>query len=65
MKRILASFLRDESGVTAIEYGLIASLVGVAIIAGAILLGGQLNETLAFVASKMAEAQAGGGADGG
>jgi pilus assembly protein Flp/PilA len=64
MKRVLDDFLRDESGVTAIEYGLIASLVGVAIIAGAIMLGGQLNDTLAFVAGKMGAAQ-GGGADGG
>lgn len=29
---ILARFLKDESGATAIEYGLIAALVGVAII---------------------------------
>ena len=56
MKRILASFLRDESGVTAIEYGLIASLVGVAIIVGAALLGTALNDTLVLVASTMAAA---------
>ena len=56
MKRILASFLRDESGVTAIEYGLIASLVGVAIIVGATLLGTALNDTLVLVASTMAAA---------
>lgn len=64
MKSTFERFLRDESGVTAIEYGLIASLVGVAIIAGAILLGGQLNETLAFVAGKMSGAQGGGGGGG-
>jgi len=34
---------KDESGVTAIEYGLIASLVALAIIAGASLLGTDLN----------------------
>jgi Flp pilus assembly pilin Flp len=49
--------------VTAIEYGLISSLVGVAIIAGAILLGGTLNDTLVYVAGKMAGAAQGG--DGG
>jgi len=34
MKAILAPFLKDESGVTAIEYGLIAAIVGVGIIVG-------------------------------
>ena len=35
--------LKDKSGVTAMEYGLIAALVGVAIIGGVTLLGGGLN----------------------
>jgi pilus assembly protein Flp/PilA len=38
------NFLRDEDGVTAIEYGLLAALVAVAIIAGANILGGALND---------------------
>jgi len=29
---ILSSFVRDESGVTAIEYGLIASILGIALL---------------------------------
>ena len=36
---MFARFLKDESGATAIEYGLIASLVALAIIAGATTLG--------------------------
>lgn len=32
-KRLFARFLRSESGTTAIEYGLIASLIAVAIVA--------------------------------
>jgi pilus assembly protein Flp/PilA len=36
-------FCGDEEGVTAIEYGLIAALVAVVIIAGATLLGTNLN----------------------
>lgn len=36
-------FLRDESGATAIEYGLIAALIGVVIITGVTLLGTNLN----------------------
>jgi pilus assembly protein Flp/PilA len=35
----ITKFIRDEDGVTAIEYGLIAALVAVAIVAGANLLG--------------------------
>jgi len=35
MKSIFKRFVKDESGATAIEYGLIASLIGVAIIVGA------------------------------
>lgn len=36
-------FMKDESGATAIEYGLIATLISVALIGGASALGGQLN----------------------
>lgn len=36
-------FLRDEEGVTAIEYGLIAALIAVVIIVGAGLVGTSLN----------------------
>ena len=36
-------FLKNESGATAVEYGLIAALIGVVIIAGATLLGTALN----------------------
>ena len=57
MNRVLNRFLRDESGVTAIEYGLIATLVGVAIIAGATILGTNLNDTLQLVADKIAVSQ--------
>ena len=36
-------FLKDESGATAIEYGLIAALISVAIITGATTVGSTLN----------------------
>ena len=42
MKSIVR-FFRDEEGVTAIEYGLLAALIAVAIIAGAGLVGINLN----------------------
>ena len=43
LARASKRFWKDESGVTAIEYGLIAALVGLAIIVGATALGGKLN----------------------
>ncbi len=43
MTRIFKRLVHDESGVTAIEYGLIAALVGIAIIGGVSLLGDSLD----------------------
>lgn len=47
------TFASDENGVTAIEYGLIAALVGLALIAGATTLGGKLSDSFTFIAGKM------------
>ena len=49
MKRLLASFLQDESGATAIEYGLIAAGISVAIIAVVQGLGTKLKSTFTSV----------------
>lgn len=65
MKTLLARFRRNEAGVTAIEYGLIAALVGVAIIVGAGLLGTQLNTTFSDIATTMQGVSPAGGGDGG
>lgn len=46
-------FVRDEEGVTAIEYGLIASLIAVAIIGAVTLLGNNLGNKFNAVASKL------------
>ena len=42
MKNLLGRFLKDESGVTAIEYGLIAALISVVCIAAMTFAGQQL-----------------------
>ena len=42
MKILLSRFVRDESGVTAIEYGLIAALISVVIITAAAAVGTSL-----------------------
>jgi pilus assembly protein Flp/PilA len=47
------NFLRDESGATAIEYGLIAALIAVAIIAAATTTGTNLGTTFQNVASAL------------
>jgi pilus assembly protein Flp/PilA len=43
MKILIARFFKEEEGATAIEYGLIASLVSVAIVAALLALGPQLR----------------------
>ena len=51
MRRKLMIFLKDESGATAIEYGLIASGIAVAIIAAIKGTGSNLKGTFASVSS--------------
>lgn len=46
-------FLKNESGATAIEYGLIAALISVAIIGGATTLGGGLGNTFNDVSDEL------------
>ncbi len=43
MKLLFVRFARDGSGVTAVEYGLIVTLIGAAIIAGATALGSAID----------------------
>ncbi|MCU9954927.1 MULTISPECIES: Flp family type IVb pilin [Burkholderia] len=43
MKAIIKRFLRENKGVTAIEYGLIAGLIAVAIVAGVTSIGDSLG----------------------
>jgi pilus assembly protein Flp/PilA len=52
----LVQFLKDESGATAIEYGLIAAGISVAIIAVVSSLGSQLQTTFSTVSSQLATA---------
>jgi pilus assembly protein Flp/PilA len=53
MTKIFARFIKDESGATAIEYGLIAALISVAIITGATTLGGALSNQFTNIAGKL------------
>jgi pilus assembly protein Flp/PilA len=53
MLRLLARFRNDQSGATAIEYGLIAAGISVAIIAVVEALGTNLNTTFSSVSSAL------------
>ena len=53
MKTIFARFAQDESGATAIEYGLIAALISVALIAAATLVGGSLANVFTLINTKL------------
>jgi pilus assembly protein Flp/PilA len=50
---VIKKFLQDESGATAIEYGLIAAGIAVAIIAIVNTLGGKLNDTFKSVSDQL------------
>ena len=53
MKNVVR-FLKDKSGATAIEYGLIAALIAVAVISGVTALGSNANSTFTTVSDEMA-----------
>jgi pilus assembly protein Flp/PilA len=53
---LLNRFAADECGATAIEYGLIAALIAVAIIAALNLLSGKLQNTFNYVGNQLATA---------
>jgi len=53
VKRIFAKFLADESGATAIEYGLIAAGISIAILAAVNGLGSNLNTMFSSVNSSL------------
>ena len=57
MNTLLKRFVKDESGATAIEYGLIAAGISVAIIAVVNSLGSGLKTTFSTVSSKLNTAE--------
>jgi pilus assembly protein Flp/PilA len=53
MKNLVSRFVSDESGVTAIEYGLIAALIAVIIIGAVSTVGTKLSTTFSTVAGSL------------
>lgn len=53
MKSLINRFVKDESGATAIEYGLIAGLLSVVIIAAVSLAGTSLTSVFTSISTKL------------
>jgi pilus assembly protein Flp/PilA len=53
VQRLIRQFLRDESGATAIEYGLIAALIAVVIIGAVAAVGTNLQGTFNNIANNV------------
>jgi pilus assembly protein Flp/PilA len=53
MKSLISRFVKDESGATAIEYGLIGALISVIIIAAVKLVGSNLSSTFDKIAKNL------------
>ena len=56
MQKLAKRLVADESGATAIEYGLIAAVLGVGIIVAARTLGSQISATFSTVSGAMQNA---------
>jgi pilus assembly protein Flp/PilA len=50
---MLKRFLKDERGATAVEYGLIAGLISIALVTGATSLGSSLNAKFEAIGTKV------------
>jgi len=59
MNTFFARFVKDESGVTAMEYGMIAALIAVAILTALGTIGTQLNTTFTNIGTSLTNANAG------
>ena len=53
MSKLIARFVKDESGATAIEYGLIAALIALAIMVGAGAVGNALDDKFQGIADAL------------
>jgi pilus assembly protein Flp/PilA len=56
MKKFLNKIRKDESGATAIEYGLIAALIAVVLISSLSLLGNNINQSFSKISTGVSTA---------
>lgn len=59
MTKFIARFVKDESGVTAMEYGMIAALIAVVILTALGTIGTELNTTFTKIGTSLTNANAG------
>lgn len=57
MNKLFTKFLKDESGATAIEYGLIAALIALAIVSGATMMGNALDNMFTKIGGALETAE--------
>ncbi|ADZ72087.1 Flp family type IVb pilin [Polymorphum gilvum] len=57
MKNLFARFAKDESGATAIEYGLIAGLISVVIVGTVVTIGTDLSSVFTKISTELAKAK--------
>ena len=63
MSKFVTRFLKNESGATAIEYGLIAALIAVVLVASVTALGTKLTSVFTNIDTKLSPAATAGTAD--
>lgn len=56
LSKVISSFIRDEEGASAVEYGLIVGLIAVAIVATLILVGGDLDTLFVRIQTELQDA---------
>jgi|SRR5690242_1201777 pilus assembly protein Flp/PilA len=56
MKKLVTRFLKNDSGVTAIEYGLIAALISIVVIGAAANVGTRLSAVFTTISARLAAA---------
>jgi pilus assembly protein Flp/PilA len=56
MSKFVTRFLKDESGATAIEYGLIAALIAVVLVTALTAVGGSLNDKVTQISDTVSSA---------
>ena len=59
MSKFMTRFLKDESGATAIEYGLIAALIAVVLVASLGAVGGALSGAFDTISGEVSDATSG------
>ena len=65
MQNLFTRFIEDESGATAIEYGLIAALIAVGMIVGAQAVGEKVNAKFVDIGDRLDDASVNGSTGGG